>query len=74
MINKAKEHLSRSSNNRMVAGVCGGLARFLGWDPSLVRVLWVVLTLTAGFGIMLYLIFWLIVPLEDDDANGQYHE
>ena len=69
MINKAKEHLSRSSNNRMVAGVCGGLARFLGWDPSLVRVLWVVLTLTAGFGIMLYLIFWLIVPLEDDDAR-----
>lgn len=56
--------LRRSRQHRMVAGVCGGIAEWLGWDPTLVRVLYVVGSiLSAAFpGILVYLILWIIVP------------
>lgn len=50
------------SNNKMLAGVCGGVAEYLGWDPTIVRVIWIVLTLAGGSGILLYLILWLVMP------------
>jgi phage shock protein PspC (stress-responsive transcriptional regulator) len=48
----------------MIAGVCGGIAEWLGWDPTLVRVLYVVGSiLSAAFpGILVYIILWIIVP------------
>jgi len=56
--------LRRSSQNRMIAGVCGGLAEWLGWDPTLVRVLYVAISvLSAAFpGILVYLILWVMMP------------
>lgn len=55
--------LHRSRRNRMIAGVCGGVAEFLGWSPTLVRVLWVLLTPTTLFaGFLIYLILWLVMP------------
>ena len=56
--------LMRSSSNQMIAGVCGGLAQWLDWDPTLVRVGYVLLSLfSAGFpGLLLYIILWLIMP------------
>jgi phage shock protein C len=48
----------------MIAGVCGGIAVYFDVDPTLVRVIWVLITLLAGFGILLYLICWAIMPLE----------
>lgn len=62
--------LHRSSNDRMVAGVCGGLAQYLGVDPTLVRIGAVVLTVAGGVGIVAYGAAWLLVPSdgpEDDD-------
>ncbi|HIT84204.1 MAG TPA: PspC domain-containing protein [Candidatus Avibacteroides faecavium] len=54
--------LTRSSN-RMIGGVCSGLAEYLGWDPTAVRVAWVLLTFFTVFsGVVVYLIFWLIMP------------
>ena len=50
------------SNNRMIAGVCGGVADFLGWDPTLVRVIWALCILLGGFGLILYIILWLVMP------------
>jgi phage shock protein PspC (stress-responsive transcriptional regulator) len=52
----------------MVAGVCGGIAEWLGWDPTLVRVLYIVAAVAsvAFPGILVYLIFWLIVPRADE--------
>jgi phage shock protein C len=50
------------SNNKMLAGVCAGVAEYLGWDPTIVRVIWIVLTLAGGSGILLYLILWLVMP------------
>ncbi len=57
--------LQRSRNNRILAGVCGGIARWLGWDPTLVRILFVVVSvLSAAFpGILVYLILWVLMPL-----------
>jgi phage shock protein PspC (stress-responsive transcriptional regulator) len=55
--------LHRSRNNRVIAGVCGGVAEWLGWRPNLVRVLWVILTPTTIFaGGVLYLLLWLLMP------------
>lgn len=50
------------SNNKMLGGVCAGLAEYLGLDPTIVRVVWVLMVLFAGFGILLYIILWLIMP------------
>lgn len=49
------------SNNRMICGVCAGIAEYLGIDPSVVRLLWVALGLT-GTGILLYIIAALVMP------------
>jgi phage shock protein C len=56
--------LHRSRRNRMIAGVCGGLAESLGWDPTLVRLLYVLVSvLSAAFpGIIVYLVLWVIAP------------
>jgi phage shock protein PspC (stress-responsive transcriptional regulator) len=58
----ATKRLYRSTSDRMVAGVCGGLAAYLDLDPTLVRILWVIVVLFGGFGVLLYLIMWIIVP------------
>lgn len=62
--------LVRSRSDRMIAGVCGGLARWLGWSPTVVRLLYVVLSvLSAAFpGILVYLLLWLVMPV---DRTGQ---
>ena len=58
----APKRLCRSRQNRQLAGVCGGIAEYLGWDPTLVRVAWIILTLLGGSGILIYLILWLVMP------------
>lgn len=57
-----EKRLCRSSSQKMLAGVCGGVAEYLGWDVTIVRVIWIVLTLAGGSGILLYLILWLVMP------------
>ncbi|WP_426661251.1 PspC domain-containing protein [Rhodanobacter aciditrophus] len=57
-----EKRLCRSRQNRTLAGVCGGIAEYLGWDPTLVRVAWIILTLLGGSGILIYLILWLVMP------------
>ena len=55
--------LHRSRDHRVIAGVCGGVADWLGWSPTLVRVLWVILTPTTLFaGGVIYLLLWLLMP------------
>jgi phage shock protein C len=56
--------LYRSRTNRQVAGVCGGLAEYFNLDATLIRVLFVVLAVLGGSGIVLYLALWIIVPRE----------
>ena len=59
--------LVRSKNDRMIAGVCGGLAKWLGWDATAVRALYVLLSFfSAAFpGIIVYIILALVMPSEE---------
>ena len=54
--------LYRSRTNRMLAGVCGGLADYFGVDPTIVRILMVLFALAGGPGLILYIILMLIIP------------
>jgi phage shock protein C len=63
------EKLYRSRTNRQVAGVCGGLAERFNVDPTLMRVLFIVLAIFGGAGIVLYIAMWIIVP-EQPPAGG----
>ena len=54
----------KKSRSKVLAGVCGGIAEWLGWDPTLVRVLYVIVSIAsvAFPGILIYLLLWLIMP------------
>jgi phage shock protein C len=58
--------LRRSRRHRIVGGVCGGLADWLGWNPTLVRILYVAVSiLSAAFpGTLVYVVLWLVIPQE----------
>jgi phage shock protein C len=56
--------LRRSKSNRMVAGVVAGLANYLGLDPTLARVIYVLIALFGGTGVILYIILWIVIPEE----------
>ena len=61
-----EEKKLRRSGNKMIAGVCSGIAEYFGWDPTLVRIGYVLLTIFTAFaGIFIYLILWLIMPVSD---------
>ena len=56
--------LTRSRKNKLIAGVCGGVAEWLGWDPTVVRILYVLVSiLSVAFpGILVYLVLWIVMP------------
>ena len=56
--------LRRSRKHKMIAGVCGGIAEWLGWDPTVVRVVYVVGSiLSVAFpGILVYVVLWIVMP------------
>ena len=58
--------LHRSSKDTMICGVCGGLGEYLDVDPTLIRLIWVLLTCWAGMSILAYLIAAIIIPMESD--------
>lgn len=60
------KRLYRSRKQRQVAGVCGGIADYLSIDPTLVRLVWVILALIGGPGVVLYIILAVIVPEEPE--------
>src|SRR5437588_1933327 len=62
--------LYRSREEHMISGVAGGTAEYFGADPTLVRLIWVVLTVaTGGLAAFGYLLLWISVPLEGQDAT-----
>ena len=56
--------LYRSNRNKVIAGVCGGIAEWLGWDPTVTRILYVVVSvLSAAFpGLIVYILLWIVMP------------
>jgi phage shock protein C len=59
-------HLARNPHDKVIAGVCSGIARWLGWDPTAVRILYVLVSIfSAAFpGILVYIILWAVMPEE----------
>ena len=60
-----KKRLYRSKKNRMIAGVCGGIAEHVEADPTIIRLLWVLGTLLWGAGLIAYILAWIIIPGKD---------
>ena len=58
----------RSRTNRRIAGVCGGIAESLGWDPTLVRTAYVILSVcsTTFPGLLIYVVLWVAMPEADE--------
>jgi phage shock protein C len=61
--------LYRSTDDQWLAGVCGGLAKYFNVDPTLVRVIFVVLALIGLGGVVIYLVLWVIVPPEPTEEE-----
>lgn len=62
--NQAARQLTRPREGRMIGGVAAGLGRHLGIDPVIVRLVFVVLALAGGGGVLAYLIGWIVIPAE----------
>jgi phage shock protein C len=69
----SKKHSStklyRSEKDRVIAGVCAGLGEFFQIDPTIVRIIFIIITIFGGGGILLYLILWLIIPSQKADSQ-----
>lgn len=63
------KRLYRSGKGRILGGVCGGIGEYLGVDPVIIRLIWVIFTLTYGAGILAYIIAWIIIPRNPGDAK-----
>lgn len=61
--------LERATHGRMLAGVAAGAARYLGVDPTIVRVVFAVLAIVGGIGIPVYLAAWLLIPEEGQSQS-----
>lgn len=61
--------LRRSRDDRLIGGVCGGLGRYLGIDPVLLRIAFVILAIAAGGGIVLYIVSWILIPEEKEGED-----
>ncbi|WOO43389.1 PspC domain-containing protein [Rubellicoccus peritrichatus] len=63
----AEKALKRSSN-RVIGGVCGGIAEYYGWDPSILRLVYLIVSIvsTAFPGIIVYIILWIVIPPAED--------
>jgi phage shock protein C len=66
--------LYRSRTDSMIGGVCGGLGQYLGIDPTIVRLFFVLLALGNGVGVLIYLALWLIVPREGQAEEATMEE
>lgn len=61
--------LRRSPDDKVIAGVCGGLGRYLGVDPVLLRIAFVILAVAGGGGILIYVVAWILIPEEREGEN-----
>ncbi len=59
--------LYRSTENKMLAGVCGGMAEYFQIDVSLIRLVWILMFLAGGSGLLLYIIAWIIIPEKEEE-------
>ena len=66
-----EKKLHRSKVNKKIAGVCGGLAEYLNIDPTVVRLIWALLVLCAGTGLLAYIVCALIIPEDNNVIDAE---
>lgn len=65
---RPKAKLMRSAEDKKIAGVCGGIAKYLDVDATLIRLAWIMIALVGGCGIIGYIVAWIIMPLEKEKS------
>ncbi|PKL60007.1 MAG: hypothetical protein CVV33_04895 [Methanomicrobiales archaeon HGW-Methanomicrobiales-4] len=63
------KRIFRSRNDKLLAGICGGLGKYLDIDPVFIRILFIILVLSVGSGILIYILAWILIPLEPEDIE-----
>ncbi len=63
----SKKALYRAGDNRIIAGVCGGIAEYFSVDPGIIRLIWVLFAVAGGAGIWAYIVAWIIIPENPGD-------
>ncbi len=66
--------LYRKTNEQMLAGVCAGLADYLGLDLAIVRLIFVLLFFFGGHGILIYVILWILMPVQPPYIEGEFKD
>jgi phage shock protein PspC (stress-responsive transcriptional regulator) len=66
-----KNRLYRSETNRTIAGVCGGLGEYLGIDPLIIRIFFIIWTILGEFSIFVYFILWVVIPNKTVSDGGE---
>jgi phage shock protein C len=64
---ESEKKLYLSSTNKKIGGVCGGIAEYLGIDPTIIRILWVIFAFAVGSGILAYIIAWMLMSNKPPD-------
>ncbi len=67
---EAVKRLSRSSKDKVIGGVCGGIARFTNIDPTLLRIATMLLVIFGGLSLWIYIILWIFLPLDTKQQNA----
>lgn len=63
------KQLYRSKNNKVIAGVCGGVAEYFEVDPTIIRIAWLLLAFPGGIGLLAYIICWIIMPEKNENEH-----
>lgn len=66
--------LYRKPNDQMIAGVCAGLADYLNLDLVIVRLIFVLLLLMGGHGLLIYVVLWILMPVQPPYIEGEFKE
>lgn len=75
IMTKNIKHLYRSTTNCKIAGVCGGLGEYFNVDPSIMRLLYILVILfSVGFGIIAYLVMWVVIPSEPTSITVEHED
>jgi len=69
-MSEVKKRLYRSRSERWLAGVCGGIGDYFNTDPTVIRVIFILAALILGGGVLIYIILWLLIPLEPDTVEA----
>ena len=70
-LSKPYRKLWRSRRERKIAGVCGGLANYYNIDPFWIRLIFIIFFLLGGAACIVYVLMWLLIPLEPEDRNNK---